>query len=964
VDHPGPERHEPPSGAARGADEPRHAYGPPGGNERWLYSVFEHSQEIVTVVDPDGTLRYASPALGRVLGHDLEELVGTNVLGYVHPDDLPRVLEEAEKVIAEGKTTSTRVECRFRHADGSWRWVESVGTRLLDGPAAGGVVVNSTDVTERKEGEERLRAAEERYRALVETAPVVTYVKEIRDGASATIYVSPQVKDVVGYTPEECTSTPDLWAKILHPEDKERVLAEDERTNETGEPFVMEYRQVARDGSVVWLCDEATLVRGDDGEPLYWLGVQMDISERKRAENRLAEAEERYRTLVEQIPAVTYIDRATDGPDEPLYVSPQIEGMLGYTPEEWLGQKLWPERLHPEDRERVLAADERFESGEDTHFGEEYRLFAKDGSVLWVREEAVAVRAQGGEPLLWQGLIFDINERKVAEERLRTLANAAFEGIVITHRGEILEVNEAYLKMLGYERSELIGKSVLEIVAPGHRKRVWHNILTGHEGPYEVVALKKDGTSIDVEVRGRAFAYGGRTVRVTAVRDVTERKAFERRLEYQAFRDPLTGLPNRALFMDRLGHALARAKRGEDEVAILFMDLDDFKVVNDSLGHEAGDRLLIEVSGRLGACLRSQDTLARFGGDEFAVVLEGITNPRDVASVAERIAAEFRKPFEVAGRQVFVSTSIGVSLGAAGRTGPEEMVRDADTAMYRAKGRGGADYRVFEPRMHAEAMRRLEQEGDLRRAIQEDEFELYYQPNVLLRTGEITGVEALLRWEHPERGLETPAEFVYLAEETGLIAPLGRWVLGEACRRAREWQTLYPGDPPLEVNVNLSARQFRDPGLAKEIRNVLAETGLDPPSLFLEITESALMEDVLSTLGTLRWLKDLGVRLAVDDFGTGYSSLAYLKRFPIDAIKIDRSITSGVDRDPADAAVALATITLAHALGLEVVAEGIERPEELVELQRLGCDLGQGHYFAEPLPKDALGTLLKKRFLP
>jgi EAL domain-containing protein (putative c-di-GMP-specific phosphodiesterase class I) len=313
---------------------------------------------------------------------------------------------------------------------------------------------------------------------------------------------------------------------------------------------------------------------------------------------------------------------------------------------------------------------------------------------------------------------------------------------------------------------------------------------------------------------------------------------------------------------------------------------------------------------------------------------------------------------------VFASASIGVSLDASGRTGPEEMIRNADTAMYRAKYRRKADYQVFEPRMHAEAMRRLELEAALRRAIEEDEFELYYQPTVLLRTGEITGVEALLRWEHPQTGLESPAEVVSLAEETGLIAPLGLWVLGEACRRAREWQTLYPSAPPLEVNVNLSARQFRDPGLAREIRNVLAETGLDPASLVLEITESALMEDVLSTLGTLRWLKNLGIKLAIDDFGTGYSSLAYLKLFPIDAIKIDRSITSGVERDPADLAVASATITLAHALGLEVVAEGIEKTEELVELQRLGCDLGQGHYFAKPQPKEALGTLLKKRLLP
>ena len=454
----------------------------------------ENSSEIVTIVDPDGTLRYASPAFERVLGYDSEELIGTmNVLDHVHPDDLPHVLEETEKALSEGGIPTNKAEYRFRHKDGSWRWMESVGTYLLDDPHVGGVVVTSRDVTERKE-------TEERYRTLVERIPVITYIQQIGRN-SQTVYVSPRVTDVVGYTPEECTTSPDLWIKILHPDDRERVFAEDRRTNETGDPFVMEYRQLAKDGHLVWIRDEATLMRDEKGEPLYWLGVQIDITVRKHTEEALRDAEQRYRTVVEQIPAVTYID-PVDDPDTSLYTSPHIEQMLGYTPQEWQTEKLWPKCLHPGDRERILAADKRFEAGGGEPFREEYRLLAKDGSVVWVREEAVLVRDEAGEPLYWKAVFYDL----------------------------------------------------------------------------------------------------------------TERKALEERLHYQAFHDYLTDLPNRKLLMDRLGQALRRTRRGHKRVAVLFMDLDGFKLVNDSLGHVAGDRLLVEVTRRLGACLRPEDTLARFGG--------------------------------------------------------------------------------------------------------------------------------------------------------------------------------------------------------------------------------------------------------------------------------------------------------------------------------------------------------------
>jgi diguanylate cyclase (GGDEF)-like protein len=442
--------------------------------------------------------------------------------------------------------------------------------------------------------------------------------------------------------------------------------------------------------------------------------------------------------------------------------------------------------------------------------------------------------------------------------------------------------------------------------------------------------------------------------------DITERKVLEDRLSHQAMHDPLTGLPNRVLLSDRLMRALSRAGRRGNEAAVLFLDLDNFKYVNDSLGHGAGDRLLVGVARRLARVIRPEDTLARLGGDEFVVLLEDVGARAEAFRIAARIQDALRTPITLDDREYFLTTSIGIAFGGNVGDHPEDLLRDADAAMYRAKEAGKDQHAVFRPEMQERSLRRLGLEGDLRRVLKapEKELRVFYQPKALIETGGIVGTEALVRWEHPERGLVLPAEFIPLAEETGMIVPLGRWVLVEACRQTKEWQLEHPADPPLFVNVNLSACQFRDPGLARDVRDALVQTDLAPESLILEITESTLMEDASSTLDTLRWLKDLGVRLAIDDFGTGYSSLSYLKRFPVDAIKIDRSIISGLERDSGNAAIVSATITLAHALGLEAVAEGVEAEGELAELHRLGCDLGQGYYFWRPASAEKTSALL------
>jgi diguanylate cyclase (GGDEF)-like protein len=419
-------------------------------------------------------------------------------------------------------------------------------------------------------------------------------------------------------------------------------------------------------------------------------------------------------------------------------------------------------------------------------------------------------------------------------------------------------------------------------------------------------------------------------------------------LTRQAFQDPLTALPNRALFMDRLAHALARTERRAQHVAVLFLDIDRFKVINDSLGHAVGDQVLGELSRRLIDCVRPEDTVARLGGDEFAILLEDLDELSGATAVAERVAKALETPFLLEGREVVVTMSVGVALNTRRPILPEELLRDADLAMYRAKGKGKNRYEVFDTDTAAPAIHRLDLELDLRSAVARDELRLHYQPVVHLETGRVEEFEALVRWQHKERGLLPPDAFIGLTEETGLIIPIGQWVLTEACRQARRWQQERPGEPPLTIGVNLSARQLQDPDLVNLVSGVLKDSGLDPRCLKFEITESVVMQDAPATLATLHALRDLGIRLAIDDFGTGYSSLGYLKRFPIDTLKIDRSFVEGIVTDAEDSAIVQAVISVAKSLGLSVTAEGIENAAQLQRLRELGCDRGQGFYFGHP----------------
>jgi diguanylate cyclase (GGDEF)-like protein len=438
---------------------------------------------------------------------------------------------------------------------------------------------------------------------------------------------------------------------------------------------------------------------------------------------------------------------------------------------------------------------------------------------------------------------------------------------------------------------------------------------------------------------GNACRMGGSTT------DITRFKLTEEQLQHDAFHDTLTGLANRALFTDRLARAVQRTKTDRTYCfAVLFLDLDRFKVVNDSLGHEAGDHLLVETARRLESCIRDQDTVARLGGDEFTILIEEADDPTEATRVAERIQKAIKKPFVLGGQEAFTTASIGIAFSQTGYDNPNDILRDADIAMYRAKMAGKARHEVFDHRMHAKAVELLQLESDLRRSIQREELEVHYQPIVVLESGEISGFEALVRWRHPQRGLMSPGEFLPIAEETGLIIPMGWWILREACRQTRTWQKRFPDKSNLTVSVNLSPKHLSQPDVVQQIEQALKVTSLPPKTLKLEITEGAIMED--SAIEPLEKLKALKVDLHLDDFGTGYSSLRYLHKFPIDASKIDRSFIAKVVEDAETQQIVKAMVTLSHALGMKVVAEGVETADQAAYLRDLDCEYGQGFLYS------------------
>jgi diguanylate cyclase (GGDEF)-like protein/PAS domain S-box-containing protein len=559
---------------------------------------------------------------------------------------------------------------------------------------------------------------------------------------------------------------------------------------------------------------------------------------------------------------------------------------------------------------------------------------------------------------------------RLSENRFRSVVESANDAIVSTdNNGQILSWNDSARQIFGYSSEEILGQSISVLFPEVYSQQLIDSKSThlldsslmriGRRAT-ELSGLRKDKTEFPLEISLSSWETSDGTFYGSVIRDVTERKSLEEQLTQQALHDPLTNLANRILFRDRVEHALEKVSRNHTLVSVLFLDLDNFKTINDSLGHAAGDDLLLSVAQRLQACLRPNDTAARLGGDEFAVLLEDTNRIEGGVIVAERIRDILRTPFRINGNDVFIRTSVGIASAIKGDEDPAELLRNADVAMYMAKSRGKDCYALFEPEMHEAVLKRVQLEDDLRKAIEEHEFEIYYQPIVDLNSNKLIGMEALSRWNHPERGLIAPADFIPVAEETNLILPLGRWVLEEACRQAREWQLQCGNNEDLAITVNISGRQFQDDSLFLAVDDALSRSGLSARSLILEITEGTMLTNTDATLRKLNELKEMGVRLAIDDFGTGYSSLSYLQRFPIDILKIDKTFIDKIELGKEGSAVTRAILTMSSTLHLTTIAEGIETPEQISSLQTMGCEMGQGYHFAKPLTKEDMDVFLQR----
>ena len=813
-------------------------------------------------------------------------------------------------------------------------------------------MVTWQDVTEQKRTSDALIESEARYRQLFENANDVIYVHDL-DGNYTSI--NQAAERVLGYTREEALSL--NIADIIAPEDLKLVRKKlsKKASGESGQT-VYEIECIRKDGTRIAIEVNSNVIMKDGG-PVAVQGVARDVTERKRAEEMSRKNEERYRDLFENANDLIYT-HDLDGNFTSLNRAGEF--ITGYSREEALKMNI-ADIVAPEylDGARTMTT-RKMESDRSTTY--ELEIIAKDGRRVPL-DLSTRLVVNNGLPIGVQGIARDISERRRAETSLHntiSLFSSTFEStadgiIVMGLDRSVVTCNKKFIEMWHVDPATLDAKDGAALVSHvaeqlAKPEEFLENLERLYADPLatfsEVLELK-DGRIYERYSQPQ-FMEGVPVGRVSSFRDITERNQAEEKLRYYALHDTLTDLPNRVSFMNHLKQAVERAKDNDyAKFAVLFLDLDRFKVINDSLGHAVGDKLLIAIAERLKSCVRPGDVVARLGGDEFTILLHRSGETSEVACVAERLQTRISEPFKIDNYEVFTSASIGIIVSGKTRRLPEDFLRDADTAMYRAKESGKARYEIFDREMHIRNMNLLRVETDLRHAVERDEFEVLYQPIVDLSTGRVSEFEALIRWRHPHRGLVSPNEFVAVAEETGLIIPIGKWILEESCRQTAEWQERHSF--PLSVSVNLSAKQLMHPTLTSQVKGVIRSSGLNAKQLKLEVTESTVMEHSERSLKVLSELDDLGIALSTDDFGTGYSSLSYLQRFPFGRLKIDRSFVNVLGKDEKSGLIVKTILMLGENLGIEVVAEGIETREQLDILLLLGCKTGQGYLFSRPV---------------
>jgi diguanylate cyclase (GGDEF)-like protein/PAS domain S-box-containing protein len=951
--------------------------------------LFDQSPAVQLLIEPgSGLVVDANPAACAFYGVARNEIAGrkiTEIDGF-SPSRFAEVMASGER--------RSHLAFSQRHASGELRDVE-----VLSGPLeiGGRRLILSTvlDVTDKRRAEEALQRFGEKYRTILEGIEEGYYEVDLEGRFTLC---NDALCRTLGVSREELLRS---VATAGLPDPASRLFSYLSAIYGSGRAAAAADGEIALpDGKKRYVAASVTLVRDGLGRPNGFRGVVRDVTERKRAEQlqsalyrigetagavremdafyaaihaivgELMDARNFYIALRDEASRTIgfpyFVDEADPVPPrvksgkslteyvirtgQPLLAAPavfedlrargEIE-LLGAPSLDWLGVPL----KRGEAAFGVLAVQS---------YSEQVRFTEGDRDILTFVAQHVASALERKRA---------VDALRESEIRFRTLAETAPCAIFIYQDSEIRYVNAVAAETSGYAPEELLRMSFWDLVHPEFHEPLRERGFARQRG--DAVPLRSE---FKILTKGREerwldfstglIEFAGETAVLGTAFDVTERRRADEQIKALAYHDPLTGLPNRLLFADRLSLAVAQAHRLKHKLAVLFLDLDGFKVINDSLGHSFGDRLLAAVAERLHACLREGDTVARQGGDEFTLLLPGIPGSEEAARVAEKIQDALRLPQTVDGRELFVTASLGISLYPEDGEDAETLVKNADVAMYRAKEQGRNRYELFTPGLNARALERLATENELRRALAHGEFVVHYQPLVDLETGRIPGVEALLRWQHPVRGLVGAGEFVALAELTGILVPIGPWILRTACAQAREWQAR--GHPGLRVSVNLSARQLQQSDLVRQVRTTLDETGLDAGFLELEIAETIAMQGAEAAKVTLSRLKALGVRISIDDFGIGHASLTALRSLPIDALKIDRSFVRNVTSDPAVAVIAESVIDLAHALGLQVVAEGVETEEQRVFLAAHRCDRMQGHLFSQPVPADVCSALLER----
>jgi diguanylate cyclase (GGDEF)-like protein/PAS domain S-box-containing protein len=806
-----------------------------------------------------------------------------------------------------------------------------------------------------------LARAEARYRATFKQAAVGITQVSVDD---RFLQVNQRLCEILGYTEQELLDL--SFSDVTHPEDRDASRAVKDRLlsgpDESLSP-VMEKRYLRKDGTTVWTLVTVTSVRDAGGGPDYFVVVVEDITERKEAEAALQDSQEKLRTAIASGNIGLW---DWDIGTNKVFYSREWKSQLGYDDHEIADDvREWERLMHPDDAKNAYAMVESCWKDAAAEYRVEFRMKHKNGTWRWVLAQGSVHRDAQGTPRWMVGCHVDITERKHAEEQLHLSAKvfeSIADGVMVTDaRRKLVSVNNSFTKLTGYTAGEALGQTPGFLRSGRHDaafyEAMWRQIDEAGHWHGEIWNRRKDGAIYPELLSITALRNGGGEISnyVGVFNDISNLKRYEERLQHLAHHDALTGLPNRVLYQDRFREAIGRARRHETGIGVLFVDLDRFKAINDSLGHAVGDLLLQGVAERLIAIIRDTDTVARLGGDEFAILIEDLRDTGDAAVVSQKLLDSLGRPFQLAGHELYISASIGITCYPQDGTDTETLLKNADTAMYRAKSEGRNAYQFFSPDMNAHALENLLMTNNLRLALERNEFVLHYQPRCELRTGRIAGVEALIRWRHPELGMIPPAKFIPLAEETGLIEPIGEWVLETACEQTRAWRDA--GATLHRVSVNLSARQFHHPDLADRITAIVRKTGLPAHHVELELTESLLMQNSDAT-SILSRLKAMGIAISIDDFGTGYSSLSYLKRFPLDYLKIDQSFVRGLPASANDAAITAAIIALARSLNLKLVAEGVETPEQRAFLESHGCDEGQGYLFSRPVAAAEITRLL------